>query len=66
MATIKRQLERYEWMDWDGALADSHALMRHSTSQPDVVEGIAAFREKRAPRFPGRPTQDRPDLYPWW
>ncbi len=51
MATIKRQLERYEWMDWDGALADSHSLMGQSMGQADVIEGIGAFVERRVPSF---------------
>lgn len=51
MATIKRQIERYQWMDWDGALADSHALMRHSVDEIDVREGIGAFVERRTPSF---------------
>ncbi|MCC6434183.1 MAG: enoyl-CoA hydratase/isomerase family protein [Acidimicrobiales bacterium] len=62
MATIKRQLERYEWMDWDGALADSHALMRHSIGQPDVVEGIGSFVERRTPAFAPLGEGSR---YPW-
>ena len=67
MATIKRQLERYEWMDWDGALADSHTLMRQSMGQADVIEGIGAFVERREPSFVplGQgshfPWMDRPD-----
>jgi enoyl-CoA hydratase/carnithine racemase len=32
----------------------------------DVAEGIAAFKEKRAPRFPMRVSADMPAFYPWW
>lgn len=33
---------------------------------PDVKEGIAAFKEKRAPRFTMSPSKDLPDWFPWW
>ncbi len=33
---------------------------------PDVKEGIAAFKEKRAPRFTMSPTRDLPSWFPWW
>src|SRR5215813_6943970 len=32
----------------------------------DAREGIAAFLEKRAARFPLRPSADLPPFYPWW
>jgi enoyl-CoA hydratase/carnithine racemase len=35
-------------------------------ASPDAAEGIASFREKRAPRFTMRPSQDMPPYYPWW
>ena len=31
-----------------------------------VKEVIAAFKEKRAPRFGMRPSSDMPAFYPWW
>ena len=62
MATIKRQVARYDWLDWDGALADSHALMRQSATGPDVKEGIGAFVDRRQAAF--APLGDG-SRYPW-
>ncbi len=62
MATIKRQIERYQWMDWDGALADSDSLMRHSVGEADVKEGIGSFVERRTPEFAPLGQGSR---YPW-
>jgi enoyl-CoA hydratase/carnithine racemase len=33
---------------------------------PDAVEGGAAFRDKRAPRFTGQPSRDVRFLESWW
>jgi hypothetical protein len=32
----------------------------------DAVEGITAFLEKRAPRFPDRVSDGLPDVMPGW
>lgn len=49
-----------ELLELDGPLAATLG------SGGDVKEGVAAFMEKRKPRFPGRVSTDMPDLYPWW
>jgi enoyl-CoA hydratase/carnithine racemase len=51
MATIKRQLRRYQTASLDEAVADSAELMRQSTSGPDFEEGVASYLEGRAPAF---------------
>jgi enoyl-CoA hydratase/carnithine racemase len=42
------------------------ALLLAAAGAPDAREGVAAFREHRAPEFPMRAPDDLPDAYPWW
>jgi len=44
---------------------DSRGILAMGAS-PDVKEGIAAFMEKRAPRFGMKPSCEMPAFYPWW
>jgi enoyl-CoA hydratase/carnithine racemase len=44
---------------------DSRGVVAMGAS-PDVAEGVSAFLEKRAPRFPMKPSTDMPAFYPWW
>jgi len=37
-----------------------------SFQQPDALEGIMSFLEKRQPNFTMKPSSDMPDFYPWW
>lgn len=41
------------------------SLAMFYTSIGDGKEGVAAFTEKRAPRFEGRASKDLPPFYPW-
>jgi enoyl-CoA hydratase/carnithine racemase len=41
-------------------------LIAERGASADAREGVAAFFDKRAPRFPGRVSADLPPSYPWW
>jgi enoyl-CoA hydratase/carnithine racemase len=42
------------------------ALLLAAASAPDAREGVAAFRERRAPEFAMLVPDDLPAAYPWW
>jgi enoyl-CoA hydratase/carnithine racemase len=42
------------------------ALLFAAASSADAREGVAAFRDRRAPKFPLRVPTDLPAAYPWW
>jgi enoyl-CoA hydratase/carnithine racemase len=44
---------------------DSRAIFSLGQSK-EVAEGVLSFLEKRQPTFPGRPSTDMPDFFPWW
>jgi enoyl-CoA hydratase/carnithine racemase len=44
---------------------DSAAMVERGRSA-DAAEGVTAFLEKRAARFPDRVSADMPAFYPWW
>jgi len=67
IAVARQMLWRFSGdPDPSAALAVDGRLAMVLGSGPDVKEGVAAFLEKRPPRFPGRVSRDMPSLYPWW
>jgi 2-(1,2-epoxy-1,2-dihydrophenyl)acetyl-CoA isomerase len=53
-AGIKRQLNRWLYDGMGGQLEFEARIQQERAASSDVVEGIAAFAEKRSPRFTGR------------
>jgi enoyl-CoA hydratase/carnithine racemase len=40
-------------------------LIEDAAANPDTVEGVVSFLQKRPPAFPGRVSKDLPDYLPW-
>jgi enoyl-CoA hydratase/carnithine racemase len=40
-------------------------LIQEATGNPDAIEGVVSFLNKRPPNFPGRVPADLPDHLPW-
>ncbi len=51
LAHTKRQLYADWHRDVGTAVDESERLLREAVTQPDYAEGVAAFRERRRPRF---------------
>jgi enoyl-CoA hydratase/carnithine racemase len=60
VAAAKRLLWRDFLAELDGRIRDETALFTWAVSTPDATEGIAAFLEKRPPRWSMRPSTDLP------
>lgn len=50
----------------DEALQPTLDDMRKRPRDPEIEEGVQAFREKRPPRFNDKASTDMPPFYPWW
>lgn len=58
LATIKSQVYGHLQADFEAALAESGRLVTAAVAAPDFREGVAAFMERRAPRFAPLPARE--------
>lgn len=67
VAMVRQMLWRLNAADHPMASHRIESKMFHWIGQqPDVKEGIEAFKEKRNPNYSMDPNKDLPPFYPWW
>lgn len=59
ISTIKAQLLATAEQHFDEAVADADRFLLDSFARPDVLEGVAAYAQRRLPDFPGLPARRR-------
>ncbi|SDH85204.1 Enoyl-CoA hydratase/carnithine racemase [Actinokineospora alba] len=65
-AVIRRTLLHMQGEDSpEAAFQLDSKLIAHAFASPDSLEGITAFLQKRAPKFPGTVPADLPAFLPW-
>jgi enoyl-CoA hydratase/carnithine racemase len=67
VALIRQMLWRLSALDhpMEAHKIDSRGIYARGSSD-DVKEGVMAFLEKRAAKFPQKVSKDMPEYFPWW
>jgi enoyl-CoA hydratase/carnithine racemase len=66
VAVIRQLLFRMSPLDSPFPTRDLDSrLIADAGTNPDVIEGVTSFLQKRPPDFPGRVSKDLPDYLPW-